>query len=117
MNTELALDLKVARRKAGLTQEDCAHLLAVHPSKISLLEHGKALPSVSDICTLSLIYGKSFEHFFGTLFLEARDALRARIMTVPDCPKKWLGRFNRQNTLNKLADRLRDLDDDRHEAA
>ena len=108
MTNEFALDLRVARRKAGLTQEDCAHLLDVKPSRMSLLERGKAMPSVQEICTLSLVYGRSFESFFGTIFLEAHAGLKRRLATLPDCPKGWLGRFNRQNTLSRLADRLAD---------
>ena len=106
MSKEFALDLKVARRKSGLSQEDCAHLLGVHPTKISVLEHGRAMPSVREICTLSLIYGKSFESLFGPVMTEAEGQLRERLPTLPDCPKKWLGRFNRQGTLNRLSERL-----------
>ena len=109
MITEFALDLKVARRKAGLSQQDCAHLLEVHPSKISLIEHGKAMPSVRDICTLSLIYGKSFESLFSVIMAEVTDALRDRMTTLPECPRQWLPKFNRQNTLNNLAARLHTL--------
>ncbi|MCB9947263.1 MAG: helix-turn-helix transcriptional regulator [Rhodospirillaceae bacterium] len=117
MTNEFALDLKVARRKAGLTQLACAHLLEVHPSKVSLLEHGKVMPTVREICTLSLIYGRSFESFFGTIFLEAHAALRSRLSTLPPCPKGWLGQFNRQNTLSHLSDRLADRNDLEHGTA
>ena len=106
MTTEFALDLKVARRKAGLSQQDCAHLLDVHPSKISLMEHGKAMPSVRDICTLSLVYGKSFESLFAAIMADAYAALNERLASMPECPSQWLGKFNRQNTLNSLAVRL-----------
>ncbi len=106
MPTEFALDLKVARRKAGLTQADCAHLLDAHKSKISLMEHGKAMPSVRDICTLSLIYGRSFESLFGAIMQEARQALRERLATMPSGPSRFIGTFNRRRTLEKLAERL-----------
>lgn len=106
MGKAFALDLKVARRKSGLSQVDCAHLLGVHPTKISVLEHGKAMPSVPEICMLSLIYGKSFESLFGPVMAEAEARLRERLPTLPACPKKWLGRFNRQGTLNRLSERL-----------
>jgi transcriptional regulator with XRE-family HTH domain len=106
MTTEFALDLKVARRKSGLSQQDCAHLLEVHPSKISLMEHGKAMPSVRDICTLSLVYGKSFESLFAAIMADAYASLSERLASMPECPKQWLPKFNRQNTLNSLAFRL-----------
>jgi transcriptional regulator with XRE-family HTH domain len=116
MSNEFALDLKVARRKSGLTQSDCAHLLDIHPSKVSLLESGKTLPSIKDICALSLIYGRSFESLFSSIVAGANRQLRDRLRTMPDAPKRWLGSFNRRTTLNGIADRLETLVDD-HETA
>lgn len=117
MTNEFALDLKVARRKSGLTQEDCAHLLDVHASKISLLESGKAVPSVTDICALSLIYGRSFESLFSVFIIDANRQLRDRLKTMPKAPDRWLGHFNRRNTLSGLADRLETLIDQDYEAS
>ncbi|MEM7172290.1 MAG: helix-turn-helix transcriptional regulator [Pseudomonadota bacterium] len=114
MINDLALDLRTARRKSGLSQEDCAHLLGVHPSRISLLENGKAMPSVSQICRLSLIYGRSFESLFAGILEEAREGLREQITYMPDAPKRWLGNFNRENTLRALAHRLTDEIDDNY---
>lgn len=112
MPQEFAIELKAARRKAGLTQEDCAHLLSVHPSKISLLEHGKLQPTVREVCTLSIIYGRSFEQFFDAILNDAHALLRERFATLPNGPTRWIGRFNRQNTLNQLAARLEDARND-----
>jgi len=106
MTHSFALDLKFARKKSGLTQQDCAHLLDVHKTRISLLEKGKTLPSVLEICTLSLLYGKSFESLFGTMLEEAHATLKERLGTLPVPSNRWLGRFIRQNTLNRLAARL-----------
>lgn len=106
MSHTFAFDLKVARKKAGLTQQDCAHLLDVQKSKICLLEQGKALPSVLEICTLSLLYGRTFESLFGSMFADATANLKDRLATLPVSSNRWLGRFTRQNTLNRLADRL-----------
>lgn len=117
MTNEFALDLKVARRKSGFTQEDCAHLLGVHPSKISLLESGKALPSITDICALSLMYGRSFESLFSVFMKNAYRLMRERVKTMPKAPERWLGSFNRRNTLSSLADRLETLTDEDYEAA
>ncbi len=116
MTHTFALDLKVARRKSGLTQQDCAHLLDVHKAKISLLEQGKALPSVLEICTLSLLYGKSFESLFGSMMEDAQRNLKDRLATLPEVSKRWLGRFIRNNTLNRLAARL-DNDPTEHGSA
>lgn len=106
MTTNFALDLRVARKKSGLNQIDCAHLLDVHPSRISKLEAGKRPPTVREICTLSLIYGKSFESLFGSVFENARQLLRDQLATMPNSPKHWLGRLNRNSTLNAIAERL-----------
>ena len=114
MPKTFAFDLKVARRKSGLTQQDCAHLLNTQKSRISLLEQGKALPSVLDICTLSLLYGKSFESLFGSMLEDAHRALQERLATLPVPSNRWLGRFIRQNTLNRLAARLDEFGTSRH---
>ena len=116
MQNEFTLDLKVTRRKSGLTQGDCAHLLAIHPSKISLLESGKALPSIRDIAALTVIYGRSFESLFHSIVQEVQHNLKERLRTMPEAPKHWLLRFNRQHTLDTVADRLEILDD-QYEAA
>lgn len=114
MSNPFALDLKVARRKSGLTQQDCAHLLDVHKTKISLLEAGKVLPSVQEICTLSMLYGKSFESLFGAMMNDAKRLLQNRLETLPVASHKWLGRFIRQNTLNRLAARLESNNQNEH---
>ena len=117
MLKEFAFDLKVARRKSGLSQSDCAHLLDVERSKISRLERGDSPPSVRDICTLSLIYGKSFESLFGTIFDEVRDGLRERLANIPSQAGNRISQFNRTNTLNLLAARLETIADHDHGAA
>ena len=117
MSQSFALDLKVARRKSGFTQQDCAHLLDVNIAKISLLEQGKALPSVLEICTLSLLYGKSFESLFGGMMEDAQHNLKDRLVTLPEVSKRWLGRFIRNNTLNKLAARLDEINPSEHGSA
>ena len=108
------LDLKVARKKAGLTQVDCAHLLAITPTLVSQIETGKRMPTVREICTLSLIYGRSFESLFAGIFKDARSDLRERLTTIPDAPKHWLARDNRQYQLNRLARQLLESYDDDH---
>jgi len=108
MIDEFTLDLKTARRKSGLTQDDCAHLLDINTGLVSRMETGKRIPTVLEICTLSLIYGKSFESLFAGIFKDARHGLRERLTTIPDAPPSWLGKTNRQHTLNELAERLLD---------
>ena len=111
MKQTFALDLKVLRRKSGLTQRDCAHLLAVHPSKISLFESGRAIPNIRDIAALAIVYGKSFEQLFEQFIIETHKQVYERVRSMPAAPKRWLGSFNRRTTLNTLADRLSALTD------
>lgn len=115
MTTKFALDLKVARRKSGLSQDDCAHLLDVHRSRISKLELGKQPPSVREICTLALIYGKSFESLFGSVFENVRRSLREQLATLPKQKGVWLGSMNRSHTLSKIASRLEPKPEEGHD--
>ena len=112
MSTEFALNLRLARRKAGYTQRDCAHLLAVSPSVLSHLEGGSRLPSLVEICTLSVIYGRSFESLFGHLLQEARRQLRERILKMPSDVRQFAGTRNRSHSIERLAQRLADETDD-----
>lgn len=108
MYSSFAHDLKKARRQSGLSQSDCAHLLGVSKRRISSFETGKVLPSVPEICALSLIFGRSFESLFGPVFLDARTDLKTRLAALSSRNRSWLERFNRKHTLNTLAERLED---------
>lgn len=57
METRIAVDLKVFRRRSGLNQADVAHLLDVHRSLVSKFERGTREPSVEHVTILCLIYG------------------------------------------------------------
>ena len=103
MYQEFAIDLKVARRKSGLTQVDCAHLLGVHETLLSQMENGRRMPTVKEICALSMIYGRSFESLFSGVFQDVRQDLKEHLLTLPDAPKSWIGSLNRQNTVDRLA--------------
>lgn len=106
MQYTFALDLKVARRKTGLTQGDVAHLLGISDTRISRLENGKTHLSVHEIAGLSIIYGKSFENLFGIAIEEMLTEMPERIAHMPVCRDNWLGRFNRENTIDNIVARL-----------
>ena len=108
MISEFALDLKVARRKAGLRQRDSAHLLGVDQSKVSQFELGRKLPNVHEFCTLCVVYGASSEGLLATFVCDVRRVLPARLATIPECQTRTPGTFNRQQTLNRLAEALAD---------
>lgn len=108
MSTEFALDLRLARRKSGYTQRDIAQLLGAHQTLISELERGRQLPTLAQIVTLSLIYGRSFESLFAELMKSARDQLRTRILHMPGGVRSYVGTFNRDASIERLARRLAD---------
>ncbi len=104
-----AHDLKTARKKSGLTQKDCAHLLATQHTKIARVENGKFMPSAYDVALLSLIYGRSYDTLCRTVFDNAASDIRGRMVTLPTPPSSWVVRFNRTNTLDNLDARLKAL--------
>ena len=110
MSTEFALDLRLARRKSGFTQRDTAHLLGVQSSRLSDRELGKKLPTLPEIITLSLIYGRSFESLFSDLMAKARAAIRQRVSGLPEDSRSYVGTMNRAYSLERLEDRLLDND-------
>jgi len=107
MSTQFALDLRAARRKAGYTQGDVAHLLDHHQSRISDLEQGRVRPKLEQIVMLSLIYGRSFESLFTEVMDECQTHLTARLSSLPPSGEGTAGTFNRQSTLKKLERRLK----------
>lgn len=108
MHDDFALELKAARKKAGLTQADCAHLLGHTPSNFSRLENGLRKPTLKEICALSLIYAKSFEGLFGAIFKTIHKELSERLSSLPDSKGSSIERFNRKNTLDRLGAHLSD---------
>jgi transcriptional regulator with XRE-family HTH domain len=109
MKHTFALDLKVLRRRAGLSQGDCAHLLGVHPSKVSLLESGKLAPSLRDIAKLTVVYGRSFEGIFLDFITHCARQVRTQLEGMPKPTRPWLRTFNRRQSLSELASRLEAL--------
>ena len=108
MSTEFALDLKVARRKAGFTQNDLAHLLGSNQAQISELERGRMMPTLEQIVALSIIYSRSFEGLYAALLADARSRLRTRIVEMPTGGRSYVGTFNRDASIERLARRLAD---------
>ncbi|WP_299771257.1 helix-turn-helix transcriptional regulator [uncultured Tateyamaria sp.] len=106
MSTQFALDLRLARRKAGYTQGDVAHLLSVTQSLVSELETGVKRPDLEQIIDLSLIYGRSFESFFGELLTARQQRLQERLETLPELEKPTAHTFNRAHALKQLRRRV-----------
>ena len=106
MSSQFAHDVRLARRKAGFTQDDLAHLLSVQQSGVSDLEMGNKRPGLEAIIDLSLIYGRSFESFFGEVMDERRALLAKRLDTLPALAKPTAETFNRDRSLRRLRHRL-----------
>ena len=106
MENNLALDLKVARRKAGLTQADLAHLLSVNKARISQIERGVQFYTTREICQLSMIYDQSLYGLMGPIWLDLCRELSEQLGTLPSPKVSWMGTFNRRHTLSRLAERL-----------
>ena len=106
MSSQFALDLRLARKKAGYTQDDLAHLLVAHQTIVSQLEHGKRRPSLPEIIDLSLIYGRSFESFFAEVMAERKEHLSVRLGSLPAPRRKAMSTFNRPGSLARLQRRL-----------
>jgi transcriptional regulator with XRE-family HTH domain len=106
MIQEFTLDLRAARRNSGLRQVDCAHLMGVNKTKISNLENGRQRPSVRDICTLSMIYGRSFESLFAGIFDEVKADVFCHLTDLPEPQEHYGPANNRNRTLEGLRARL-----------
>lgn len=106
---EYSLDLKVARRKSGLSQADCAHLLGVDPSRLSKLEAGKATPSIYELSVLCFVFETPASTVHDRILVSLALALGERLSSMPACPENWPDQFNRRSTLNTLAEKLESL--------
>jgi transcriptional regulator with XRE-family HTH domain len=106
MTYNFGLDLRVARRKAALTQGDCAHLLGVTYTRVSKLESGQTLPTAIELSILCLLFDAEIARLHMGIVSAEASSLNERLATIPDCPKNWPSRKNRLNTLNAVAERL-----------
>lgn len=106
MFDEFTFELRNARRKSGLTQADCGHLVNVSVYRISKLESGKTAPSLREVLALSVLYGRTFECLYGSMMQDIRHTLMAKIETLPDGPAKGSDAERRGRMLENLWQRL-----------
>lgn len=112
---KFGLDLRVARRRAALTQADCAHLLDTDQTRISKFEAGTAMPSVVELSILYLLLDRSLGKTSEEILASLRDELLDRLASIPDCPPAWRDRQTRFQTLGALAEKLAAIDPDRYD--
>jgi transcriptional regulator with XRE-family HTH domain len=106
MFEEFLFDLRIARKKSGLTQADCGHLMGVSSNIISQIELGERTPTAREICALSVIYGASFESFYSENMQLVRSVMSENLDSMPDAPEGWLAIESRTRTLVYLSDYL-----------
>ncbi len=106
------LDLRVARRRAALTQADCAHMLGTDQPRISKFEAGKANPTMVELSVLYLLFGQPLGKTSEEIIATRRDELLARLAAIPDCPPTWRDRQTRFRTLGAMAEKLAAIDTD-----
>jgi transcriptional regulator with XRE-family HTH domain len=109
MKHQYALDLRVARRKSGLTQQDCGHLLGIDATRITRFESGKRPPSVAELAMLCFICGIPLAEFADRIVEADASLLQKRLIKMPDCPKNWPDHETRANTLRELVEKLEQL--------
>ena len=109
MNHKLSLNLKLARRQSGLAQADCAHLLGVDASRMSLLESGKSGPSAVELAALCVLFDRPADDFTKGAIIALRKHLAVRLASMPACPQQWRDEQRRTQTLQALSARLQAL--------
>ncbi len=106
MFEEFLFDLRALRKRSGLTQADCAHLLGTSNQTVSQIELGERIPSAREICALSVIFGSSFESFYAENMHIVRSLLTENLESIPGAPEGWLATKPREATLGRLANHL-----------
>lgn len=112
MLTQFALDLRLARKTAGLTQDDCATLMNRSRKHIYRLEKGSQNPSLEDILCLTVIYNKTFEHHFAERLSAARATVRAGLPQLPTTIVDHAEFRQRKYTLERIEAELINEDQD-----
>ena len=106
MKTNYALELKVARRRSGLSQQDVAHLLDISRVRVSKLECRIAVPTPDELTTFALIYSSSFLTLGGVVMPVLFRGLRDRLNTFPNFDNYASGTSRKATTLQTLTKRL-----------
>jgi transcriptional regulator with XRE-family HTH domain len=111
MQQTFGADLRAARKRCGLSQEDCAHLLGIEQSQISKLEAGKAEPTLEELTLFYLVFGAWSLPLWSGLLRDLVTTLRERLVTLPEAEPSWPQKAARKTTLDVLAQRLYGLDE------
>ena len=114
MKTEFSMDLRLARRRAGLIQTDVAHLTGMSVPRYSSIERGHCMPSVTEFFALATVLDRQFSSYCTGEIKAQRSLIFKRLSTLP-VPKRYHPNLHgRELTLARLA-RLEDPNPSAHE--
>jgi transcriptional regulator with XRE-family HTH domain len=105
-NKEVKVDLRVSRRESGLLQSDLAKLLETTQPRISRLEQGKSVLTVSETVKLAIIFNKNTTALFRLLSARLREELAAQIDSIPTDVAHAPDAQTREATLSRLSAQL-----------
>lgn len=74
MNLSIGENIRIMRRKCGLTQEELASMLSVTPQAISKWENGNGTPDISQLVPLAQIFGITTDSLLGVVSAVYGDA-------------------------------------------
>ena len=80
----IAKKIKLARKKAGYTQEKLAEEIGISSKQLSRIEMANYMPSTPTFLSLQKILKMNFEEL-GILLNEPPDSLRAKILKIIYC--------------------------------
>lgn len=96
------MDLRLARKVAGLSQDDCATLMNRNRKFVARLEKGERPPTLDDLLCLSVIYGRTFESFYAERLESARATVRAGLPQLPSSLSSHASFRQRRHTLERI---------------
>ena len=104
---EVRADLRISRRELGLAQKDVAHLLKTTQPRISNLERGISVLTLTETYKLCLVYNKEIEELFFSLRTKIAKDLAKQIRTLePEGKSKARPKELRLKSLSELHERL-----------
>jgi len=96
------------RLKIGLSQNDIAYLLGVHPAEVSKMESRHRLPSVAQIIALEMIYDAHAQYLLSEVAHDARTQTLRRAQLRSQSLKEncALHASDRKRSLKRIIEHL-----------
>lgn len=83
--------------------------MGLHRSMPCEWERGNHTPNLYQACLLMLILDISVEHLAAAYWEDVSADLTRRLATLPKPKKLWVNTYNRQHTLDRIAEQLENL--------